>query len=394
MIEERRPALPRRDLWLLPLTSLLTVVGLLIAAEGVSRVFYTEQLGDSCKVADPTQGSRVLPDCTSALKAAEGPWTTNHYNALGYRTDPAWSPYPANAPRIGLIGTSAAQGYLIKYEETAGATLAADLSAACHEPVEVPNLGAIGFAEGSLTARLVEALAMHPKLVVFMVVPHDLQSMDVTAVPAPGAAPAAGLGAASAEPGEPGAAGGAADSHEGVLHLASRLVKNARIVEVMQHFLFRNPDLYLPLYLRFGDQADFLRVPLSHAWQARLMAFDGMLGRFEALGRAAGVPIALVYAPQEAQSGLLSRRTLPAGVDPLAFGVDLGQLAARHGMLYHDVTQDFRAVPDTQDLYYPVDGHISGAGQIIMGRAIAREILADLPAFSGCKTRTTAARDP
>ena len=76
--------------------------------------------------------------------------------------------------------------------------------------------------------------------------------------------------------------------------------------------------------------------------------------------------------------------------------LDLGRLAARHGLLYHDAALGFQSVPMPvpQQLCHPVDGHISGEDQIIMGDALTRQVLAGLPAFADCKNQITAASVP
>jgi hypothetical protein len=68
--------LPRRDLWLLPLISLMTVIMTLAAAEPCTRLLWPEQPTDSCALPDPDLGYRMRPNCTSVMKAAEGPLYT------------------------------------------------------------------------------------------------------------------------------------------------------------------------------------------------------------------------------------------------------------------------------------------------------------------------------
>ena len=74
--------------------------------------------------------------------------------------------------------------------------------------------------------------------------------------------------------------------------------------------------------------------------------------------------------------------------------LDLGRLAARHGLLYHDAALNFQSVPAPQQLCHPVDGHISGEDQTILGNALTRQVLAGLPAFADCKNQITAASVP
>src|ERR1700728_1613113 len=70
--------LPRRDLVILPLLSILTIALLLVGSEVAARRFFPESLGgDPCRVADATIGFKYRPNCTSRVKSAEGPWVVN-----------------------------------------------------------------------------------------------------------------------------------------------------------------------------------------------------------------------------------------------------------------------------------------------------------------------------
>jgi hypothetical protein len=355
------------------LISALTIVGMLVVAEAASRLFYPEQMADSCKVPDPEIGARYKPNCTATLKAAEGPWVTSHYNALGNRAELSWAPYPPGTKRVAVVGTSVAQGYLLAYEQTTGATLARDLTEACHAPVEAPNIGANGFIANRVVRRVQDALELKPQAILLMFVSHDLLSLTADAP-----ANAAELDAPVKVESSP-------------LRRIINAVKSSRAVTVAQHYLVRNSELYIPLYLNNGDISGFLRQPFTQSWQDRLEAFDVLLGRLSDITRAAGVPLTMVYVPQEAQSVLATRNRFPPGVDPFAFGAEIAKLAAKNGIIYHDATADFSVMPNPQDAYYAVDGHISGAGQVIIGDQLARLYVKEIPAFATCTSSTLAA---
>ena len=78
--------LPRRDLWLLPLTALATLTMLLAGSEVAARVIWPEQIINHCMMVDPTLGIHYRPNCAAVMKAAEGPWVLSHYNDCGYRS--------------------------------------------------------------------------------------------------------------------------------------------------------------------------------------------------------------------------------------------------------------------------------------------------------------------
>jgi hypothetical protein len=89
--------LPRRDLWLLPLISVLTLCIPVGGAELAARLIWPLQLDNACRLADPEVGVRYRPNCTTTMKTPEGPWYVSSYNDCGYRSDSSCGP-PAGRP--------------------------------------------------------------------------------------------------------------------------------------------------------------------------------------------------------------------------------------------------------------------------------------------------------
>lgn len=360
---ERAPwRLPRRDYVLLPLLSLLTVLLMFGAAETISRLTFVERERDACMAPDPLLGTRFRPNCTSRVKAAEGPWVENHYNDCGYRTPEPCGPKPAGGTRIAVLGSSMAQGYLVRYPETFAARAETQLAAGCRRPVEFQNLASIGYVWNRLAARVGDALALRPDAGVIIIVPFDLQQTETPpiAVDAP-------------EPRE-----------ESPLKRLDSLAANSRALVAAQHFLFSRPDLYVQLYLRYGDRADFLRPPFGPRWQQRLDDFDHLLAGIADRFHLAQVPLFLVYVPQRAQATLLAAHQAPDGVDPYAFGGRIGEIARRYGVHYVDLSATFSRIPGAADMYYPVDGHLNGRGDAILARAVATTLRRNVPALANC----------
>ncbi len=362
--------LPRRDLWLLPLISLATALFLLAGAELVARLVWPEQVVNACRMTDPVIGYRYRGNCESTMKTAEGPWVTNEYNACGYRSAAACGPVDAGARRVALIGSSLSEGYMVEYPNSIGARLGADLTRLCDAPVEVQNLGAIGYSGNLLIPRMAEALRLKPDTVLLVLAPFDLEGELGDQADTPKARQAAPEGA-------PG----------GLQHRVFDELKSSRSVIVAQHFLFRNPSIYIPLYLRYGDKADFLRPPFSPNWQARLRTFDALLEKLAAQAQQAAVPFALAFVPQEAEVALMAGRPVPPGIDPAALPAALQAIAARHDVSFIDTSVALRAQPTPERLYYQVDGHLSGQGQPVAASYIAQQLAAELPGpFAACRS--------
>ena len=368
ILEQQKPQaaaqwrLPRRDYVILPLLCLLTVLVMLGVAEAASRIAFAQHEKDACMIADPVLGTRFKPNCVSHVKAAEGPWVTNRYNACGFRSPEGCGPAAADDVRIAVLGSSIAQGYLVPYRQTFAARASAALTQRCGRPVQFENLASIGYVWQRLALRADDALKLHPDAGVIVVVPFDLQQTEQAEGDAP--------------PPPPG--------HPGLMKQFDSLLSGSRAVVAAQHFLFRRADLYTQLYLHYGDRADFLRLPLSPAWQHRLDDFDHLLGGIADKYHAAHVPLMLVYVPQRAQAALLAAHHAPPGVDPYAFGQRIGEIAARHGIDYVDLSPAFSQIPQAASLYYPVDGHLSGAGDAVLAAHAAAALQRDVPALAAC----------
>ncbi len=343
---------------------------LFAVAETTARIIYVEQIKNACSVPDPVLGHRFLPDCTAMTKTAEGPWVSNSYNSCGYRSPQSCGPVPANTRRVALIGSSISEGFMVAYENTVAGRLATDLTAQCHAPVDVQNLGYLEEKGDRLMLGMDAALKLRPQAVLLLVMTNDVNLDDEMPEEA-----------AKVENGP----------QVSLLHRLAPLLRSSRAVKVAQGLLFRNASIFTSIYLLNGDRADYLRPPFSPIWQQRLADFDDRIGRLAKRASDAGVPFVLTYVPQQAQAALLVQHDLPKGVDPLALGKAIGEIAARHGIIYHDASMEFRTLPDPIKLFYHVDGHVNGEGYPIIAAALASEFALTIPAFSTCAGSSTVA---
>jgi hypothetical protein len=359
-----------RDAWLLPLISLSTVLCMLVLAEVGARTFWPAREQNSCVVHDHSILSfHYKPNCISRMKAAEGPWYTNTYNECGYRSSASCAPVAPGVRRIALIGASISEGYFVEYPHTVGAKLSDDLTAMCHAPVEVQNLAAKGYIGRRVVARMAEALRLHPQAVVYLHTPYEVELQldnpelsvpdDSRPAAAPPPAPAA----------KPKSAGG-----EGLRQRVSDIMRESRAVTVAQHFMFRDPSFYLPVYLTFGDKADFLRPPFTPPWRERLSRFERLIAALSAQAHAANTPLILVFVPHQAEVQMEASGYRSKGVDPQALSRAIEAIAQRHGATFMDSSTALEKQPDPADLFYRVDGHPSGKGQPVIARYIAEQI--------------------
>ncbi|HEY0703141.1 MAG TPA: SGNH/GDSL hydrolase family protein [Candidatus Acidoferrales bacterium] len=375
------PEIPRRDFILLPLISLLTVVILFSVAEGLTRWIWPEQKFIPCEIDDAVNGTRFRPNCSARVKNAEGPWTTYQYNDCGYRGKTSCATKAAGTARIAIVGSSVAQGLYVPYEQTYFGRLANDLGRVCGRAVDVQNLGVPNVSPIDTYRRIPEVIGLKPDVVLYLVAPFDLEKqIDPTTL------------AERDAPARTSAAPAATLALSPMKRFEQEVIKG-RSVLVAEHFLFENKETFLRAYLLYGDKADFLRQPFTAAWEKRFADMDLLIGGMADKLRTAGVPLLVVAVPSRAESALLGSHQLPANVDPLAFGRAIAAIAAKHGAGYVDVIGAFSEIPDAQNMYYVVDGHVAAAGQAVMAQAIVRRLEdGTIPAFSSCNPHENAER--
>lgn len=355
-----RRALPRRDWFLLPLVAVVTALVFLIVVEGGARMVWPENKDEVCAY----HPLRPLANCISHDKAAEGPWVEARFNACGYRATGPCGPASPGTARLAVMGSSTSWGYLVPFNDVWSVQAARAITAKCGRPIDVQSLG--GFGDLSLiAARTPEALALHPQMVALVVAPFDLFKL-----PEGGFNPAQSLLPRPAP----------APHHAGLMEWLETSMIRSRAVEIAQHYMFGNADRYIATYLHYGDRADYLRSPLSSAWQARLDVLDDAVGYITARLAPSGTPFVLVYAPPLSQADLLATGKQVPGIDPTAINRALAEIAKRHGALFVDGSDGFRGLGSASDYFYRADGHLNSAGQTLVGRTAAKTILAAAPA--------------
>ena len=356
--------LPRRDIILLPLTAALTVVFLLFVGEGLTRVFWPDAELDACVSHDPELGPHGKPNCTSTIKTPETTWITTHYNDCGFRSETSCKPVPPGTPRVTVIGASTSGGYLVQEPDLFTNLAAAKLSALCGKPVDVQNTGIGGLLQDQVVMRLDEAFATKPNVLVWVLVPFDIENVQLD---------------------PQGPAGSGAPLERSLMSRLHAMVADSRMMLVAQHYFYRNLGLYTKIYLGQTDRSGFLRPAGSPLWQRRLAHFERNVAAVADRARAEGATFLLVLAPQQAQAAMMTMPTLPDGVDPLAFGRQLGAMVEQHGGKFLDVTSAFARNTWNNSMFYPVDGHFAAGGNHVMADDLVTDLVSGaFPAFASC----------
>lgn len=313
---------------------------------------------------DPVVGPHGRPDCSSTVKIPEAPAAVVHrFNNCGYRSESSCGPKAPGVYRIAMLGSSFAEGYMIPFPETLGSRMTDVLKQRWHQPVELENLAAEACPPIYSYRHMTEALRLHPDAIVLVLNPWDLeqdvdpklmamrdQTTPINRTPPP------------------------AVSLSFIQRLQA-LSHQSRTMLVLQHYVLRNEERFLQLYLLAGgDHTAFVRYPFTEAWQRRFAITDTLLGEMAAKSRAAGALFVVLAVPERAQVLMLHHNDLPPGVDPSAFTREISLICARRHIAFVDGLKAFKTAPDPEKLFYVVDGHATPLAHRIMGDSIAGAI--------------------
>jgi len=356
--------LPRRDLWLLPLISLCTVLLLVGLAESSARVLWSRSQ-DPCEVNDGSGGITFLKNCHSHSKIPESSWIRNVTNECGYHNASPCTPKPPGTIRLVTLGTSFSYGYHVDMDENYPALLVKRLHKECRSQVDVQNLGIPGKSVWAVARRLNEAIALKPDAIVVSFLPtdfiRDISDEQMDHLNDPSYLP---------------------PSHREIVHygFVHRLIKplkdDSRALMMLQHFMYEDPEIHTKLYLLHGDEGDYLRTPFTPVWQKRINHFDAILGWMATRSQQTNVPIFLLIGPDSNEVSVIRSQPRP-GVDPYAFNAALNALAAKYHIPVIDPLRLIVSETSPFRNFYLADGHMNGRGQTLLAEVVHNALLSD-----------------
>jgi hypothetical protein len=371
-------SLPRRDWIKLPLLGLATVVLLVCSTEIIARMIYTESktAAEDCMVPNGSSSSvgGGIPNGVCWEKIAEGQPTEYRFNSNGYRSDTDFGPKVTGAFRIVVIGSSFAVGARVPIAEAFATKLSPELSRLTGQKVEIVNEGMAGAAgfPSIVALRFKDALAAKPDMILRILTPWDIQNESV-AIPK-------------------------RDRNTGSSAQKSRIAQFlSRVREfrlgnlyvhaafMLRHLLYKSQSQYVKSFLMSGDSTydtGFLRAETNAEWKRQLLRFSNADAGIEQRVKAAGVPLVTVFIPLRVQAAMISMGEWPAEFDPFKLDNELRAIITSHGGTYIDILPEFRNIPNPEQGYYPVEGHLNARGHTIIARLLAKELASrGLPAL-------------
>jgi hypothetical protein len=361
--------LPRRDWIVLPTLGLLTFCLIIGSTESIARLIFSysdKGLKDCTVFNDPSTGPRGIPNCVCWDKGYETQPIEYRLNSSGYRADTDFGPKAPGTYRIVTVGSSFAMAYGADNKMSYAALLPGELTSLTRRKVDLLNEGFAG--GGGVNLRLDKALAFNPDMILWILTPWDIGQEFATVHHPP-----------------------RANRHKPFLRRAwarinldfatsftkaiQETFSDTRTALMLRHYLFESQSQYIKSFLRAGDkEAGFLKAEPSAEWKESLRQFSTAVPEYEAQAEAAGVPLVAVLVPDRAQAAMISRGEWPAGYDPYKLNNELRSILSSHGGIYIDILPRFRAIPNPERYYLPVDGHLDAAGNAILSNLLAKEL--------------------
>ena len=380
---------PRRDWFLLPAMSLLTILVLAVSTESVSRCLFPVSQTDleNCFVTgDPSGTAPAKPNSVCSERSAESRLLVDYrFNGRGDRDDRDLQEKQAGSFRIVMIGSSFAMGLFAPRELSFAGLLPEQLSRQTGRRIELYNESKGGKFRGgpfpikNSVARFQDVLSAQPDMILWIITPMDIENSELNDPdPKPGVVPFD----------TPRQDRRAAEYKSALSKMMDSMVQGnfgsklrnrwaqSRSALMLRHFLVSSepPNQYVESYLKNEDDAEFLKIVPSAEWQQQLQNFETQAERFEAQARMSGVPFVGVLVPNRAQAAMISTNSWPSDYDPYRLDHELRKVIENNGGIYIDILKQFRSVPDPEQVYFPLDGHLNVEGHAMISRMLTNEL--------------------
>lgn len=371
-----KSGISRRDWITLPALGLLTILLLAGSLEWIGTVMFpwAGRSVTRCMVLDdPTTGLRGIPNTVCEGRIEEGQPVEYRFNNHGHRTSTEWGPKPEGTYRIVTVGSSFVFGDGIPGEQTFAALLPAKLSRRTAKRVEVYNEGmAFGFPRSVALRFDREVLPASPDMILWGLTPTDIDYVsDLRLNPALEKNGAAGKSASFLAIARDKLK--QAFTTQSIPQAVAYALSQTRTAFLLQHYVDESQSQYLKNVLNGGGPQS-LRAEPDATWRGELRQFDGYAAEMEQKARDAGVPFVVVLLPLRAQAALISLGEWPKGIDPYKVDRDIRSIITSHGGIFIDIFPAFRNIPNPEQYYFPLDGHLAPNGNAIIADLLANEL--------------------
>lgn len=342
----------KKDWILLPLLSVLTMAMIGLTTEVVAHYLFpktTTEITD-CLIYDPATGVRGKPNSTCWEKLPDTPLTEYQFNSCGHRAGYECGPKPAGTYRIVLTGSSIAMGARVPQKDTFAALLPPVLTRISGHPIQIYNEGMSYGTPRDVILRFPEILAAKPDMILWVLTSRDVEVSSELLPPKEEPRP------------------------KNLIHKIVDAAKDSRTAVLLLYYIYKSPTSYAKLHLLGAGAPGYLRTQFSPDWQNHLLEFDGNAAKLEDDANAAHIPFVAVFVPSRAHAAMLSMSEEPAGFDPYKIGRDVGSIIVKHGGTYVDILPPFKHIPNSEEHYFPMDGHPDANGQAMLSEILAKQL--------------------
>jgi hypothetical protein len=278
-----------------------------------------------------------------------------------------------------MVGSSYTEGLFVDREKTFADLLPKELAKRTGHKVELYNEGINWGTPARVLLNFKQALDAEPDMILWTLTPWDIENVAGLAPDYTPADPDASVLRYSSSA-IPQPTSRWLPIYKMWSAAIDKIQEKLRLVLLVRHFLYKSHSTFMKNYLMLTDASGFLAAKPDAAWQKRLRKLDTDIAAAEVMAKTAGVPLVITELPNRAQAGMIARGDSPAGLSPYAVGEALRSIVQQHGGIYVDVLRDFESNPNTDELYFPVDGHMNELGHAKVATVLAKELTAGSPA--------------
>jgi hypothetical protein len=388
-VGKQNPKVLLRDWFLFPIISVSTVLLVAVSVEMSARWLYpVAQVDfDRCFVRNDLSGEApARPHGMCSERMVESKYSAEYrFNGHGDRAGMELEAKPRGVYRIVMIGSSMAMGLYVPRELSFAALLPSALSGRTGHRVELYNAATGGkfrggsFPNGTSMGKFADLLSARPNIILWVVTPKDIENAGLDSeidLPQEGISHERTLDSVSKDSKKlPEGVWNAIFSKSLGEKLAER-IKTTRTFIVLNHLLIshESQDQYVSSALKNDDDGGFLRVNWGEKWERNLVAFKRYATQFFNQGKLAGVPLVVVLIPNRVEATMISRNAWPHGYDPYRLGEVLRGMVEGQGGVYVDLLPCFRRIPNPEQHYFAVDGHLDDDGHAMIARMLEDEL--------------------
>ncbi len=376
--------LPLRQWIMLATIGLFTVLMLAVGTELTARMLYpVSMVGfEKCFASDDLSGDApVRPNGVCVERVAESGIPVEYrFNSRGNRAGIELKPKQPGVYRIVMIGSSMAMGLFVPQQMSFAALLPAELSQRTGRNVELYNEATGGkfrggpFPTRSSALRFKEALSADPDMVLWVITPTDVENAALEMPPRLSEAARSNL---ERPPGPTNAWERLRDARTRLESKLRDRWDQTRTSIVLKHFLLENEseDQYVNSYLENEDDSGFLTTKLGARWQHAFEILRNHAEDFARQANSAHVSFVAVLIPNRAQAAMISRGKWPHGYDPYNLGNMLRTAIESYGGTYIDILPELRPIPNPEQHYFPVDGHLDADGHAMVSKLLVEKLV-------------------